>query len=101
MRPLYLTAADSEGPEVKTPTLLARCASKCLVHVNTGCLYIFLSGCRLETLLDEKLSLVDKAGAAKKGFATTQIRTNAYRQVRYLFMGEERRGEFELLSVQK
>jgi hypothetical protein len=37
---------------------------------------------RLEALLDEKLSLVEKVGAASKGFAATQMRTDAYRQVR-------------------
>lgn len=36
---------------------------------------------RLEMLLAEKLSLVDKFGAATKGFAATQIRIDAYRQV--------------------
>jgi hypothetical protein len=36
---------------------------------------------RLEMLLEEKLSLVGKVGAASKGFAATQMRTDAYRQV--------------------
>lgn len=36
---------------------------------------------RLELLLEEKLSLINKVGAASKGFAATQMRTDAYRQV--------------------
>ncbi|KAG1675143.1 hypothetical protein FOA52_003366 [Chlamydomonas sp. UWO 241] len=36
---------------------------------------------RLEALLEEKLSLVDRVGSASKGFAATQMRTDAYRQV--------------------
>lgn len=38
--------------------------------------------CRLELLLEEKLSLVNKVGANSKGFAATQMRTDAYRQAR-------------------
>jgi hypothetical protein len=37
--------------------------------------------CRLEMLLAEKLNMVNKLGAASKGFAATQMRTDAYRQV--------------------
>jgi len=36
---------------------------------------------RLEALLEEKLSAVDKVGAASKGFAATQMRVEAHRQV--------------------
>lgn len=36
---------------------------------------------RLEQLLSEKLELVNKVGAASKGFAGTQMRTDAHRQV--------------------
>ena len=36
---------------------------------------------RLELLLEEKLSLINRVGAASKGFAATQMRTDAYRQV--------------------
>lgn len=36
---------------------------------------------RLEQLLAEKLELVKRVGAASKGFAATQMRTDAYRQV--------------------
>lgn len=36
---------------------------------------------RLEALLHERLALVDRMAAARKGFAVTQFRTDAYRQV--------------------
>mmetsp|Transcript_2185 Transcript_2185/g.3296 ORF Transcript_2185/g.3296 Transcript_2185/m.3296 type:complete len:272 (-) Transcript_2185:298-1113(-) len=36
---------------------------------------------RLEGLLDEKLSLIDRLGSGSKGFAAAQLRTDAYRQV--------------------
>ncbi len=60
LRPTYLTQLDSpEQDGAKTPRLLAR----------------------LEMLLEEKLALVQKVGASSKGFAATQMQTDAYRQV--------------------
>lgn len=37
---------------------------------------------RLEALLEEKLSLVERLGNGNKGFAAAQLRTDAFRQVR-------------------
>jgi hypothetical protein len=60
LRPAYLTSNSDEGTDAtRAPRLLAR----------------------LEMLLAEKLNMVNKLGAASKGFAATQMRTDAYRQV--------------------
>ncbi|GAX77350.1 hypothetical protein CEUSTIGMA_g4796.t1 [Chlamydomonas eustigma] len=60
LRPAYLSSNSDEGTDAtRAPRLLAR----------------------LEMLLAEKLNMVNRVGAASKGFAATQMRTDAYRQV--------------------
>jgi len=60
LRPAYVSAGDDVGQSGPgTPKLLAR----------------------LEAMLEEKLGLVHRVGTASKGFAATQMRTDAYRQV--------------------
>ena len=54
-----------------------------LLQVLTGTYVCTCVKClhRLEALLDEKLSLVERLGNGNKGFAAAQLRTDAYRQV--------------------
>lgn len=89
------------GPRARSACILGRpaCCSGCHVvrlaylraqsfpyaaprHGRVRSLWLAASGCRLESLLDEKLALVERLGSGSKGFAAAQLRTDAYRQVR-------------------
>lgn len=49
-------------------------------HLSAQKMFV-LTLCRLEALLEEKLSLVERLGNGNKGFAAAQLRTDAFRQV--------------------